>query len=114
MSVPSCSQAQEFVTSGAKAVTGSEGQGAESEDDWQPTLWRGLGFDFSNVLHAHEASMAVCQKDCRGSIVICLLVPPAHATSIGGHPGDNRLCLFRRLSSSTGSVDCDRPAEAAP
>jgi hypothetical protein len=49
-------QAQEFVVPGAKVVTGYPGQGAASEDDWQPTLWRGLGFDFSDVLHASDVS----------------------------------------------------------
>jgi hypothetical protein len=49
-------QAQEFVVPGAKAVTGYPGQGAASADTWQPTLWRGLGFDFSNVLHASNVS----------------------------------------------------------
>lgn len=59
-------QAQEFVAPGAKAVTGSAGQGAASDDDWQPTLWRGLGFHFSDVLHAHEVRTACCLRISAG------------------------------------------------
>lgn len=47
----------EFISGIAYAVTGAPGQGANSLDDWQPSLWRGLGFDYNNVLHAADVSL---------------------------------------------------------
>lgn len=58
-------QAAEFADGGARALAGMPVEVAKGPNDWQPVIWRGMGFDYNELLSSAQVFLTAGHRTPR-------------------------------------------------